>query len=70
MGYKYEELMCRTCDKLTVHQIRKRYGKSEKGKKNIGSKSLRRTVTKCLSCQTKTIVGRTGKKRTHIVSFR
>jgi hypothetical protein len=70
MGYRYDEIWCGTCDKLTVHQIRRRYGKSETGKKNIGSKALRRTVTKCLECQSKTIVGRKGKKRTHIVSFR
>ena len=71
MGYRYEEMGCRNCG-ITTHIIRKKYGKSVKGK-GKGYKGLRREVIKCLSCQFK-IIRNTKKeeqiKRTTFISFR
>ena len=49
MGYNYRQILCDNCKEITVHQIR-RTGSPGRGTK--------RTVTKCLACQTKTVENR------------
>jgi hypothetical protein len=55
MGFGYIEKQCLLCNEITDHSVRKHYSPKN---------GMRRTVVKCLQCQTKEITKNNNRRYT------